>query len=181
MAIFLVTMCKHFFKLLLISFLLAGCVVAPPLTSKTRITQLSDLLQSLDKNIPSGEATMLSQDIFHETAILTKEFQLTSPPWFHNVLVNVGVRKKGLCYHWSDALYVYFSEKKYLHFEFHLVGANIGEYFYEHNALVIVAKNGLIKNGILIDPWRDSGKLYFSRIGDDTKYQWKHRVSRGCR
>ena len=154
-------------------------MTAPPV-SQTKIAQLSKLLQSLDQNIPSREAMHLSQDIFHETQKLTKEFELTSPPLFHNSLVNIGIREKGLCYHWSDALYAHFLQKKYPHFEFHLVGANIGEYFSEHNALVIVAKKGSIKNGILIDPWRDSGKLYFSRVVEDKKYQWKHREKRGC-
>lgn len=173
-------MYRRLFKLLFISFLFAGCVVTPPAVPKTRVTQLSQSLQSLDKRIFSKEASILSEDIFHKTAILTKEFQLTSPPWFHNLLVNTGLREKGLCYHWSDSLYLHLLEKKYSSFEFHLVGTNIGEYFFEHNALVIVAKGGSVKNGILIDPWRDSGKLYFSRIGDDKKYRWKHRTSRGC-
>ena len=173
-------MFKHFYKFFLFSFFLSGCAVSEPLVSQTKITQLSTLLQSLDKRIPQDEAMHLSQDIFHETQKLTKEFELTSPPLFHNSLVNIGIREKGLCYHWSDALYAHFSQKKYPHFEFHLVGANIGEYFSEHNALVVVAKNGSIKNGILIDPWRDSGKLYFSRVVEDKKYQWKHREERGC-
>ena len=151
-----------------------------PSVSQTKITQLSTLLRSLDQHIPQDEALHLSQDIFHETQKLTKEFELTSPPLFHNTLVNIGLREKGLCYHWSDALYAYFSQKQYPHFEFHLVGANIGEYFSEHNALVIVAKGGSIKDGILVDPWRNSGKLYFSRVVDDKKYQWKHREERGC-
>jgi len=173
-------MFKNFFKLLLISFLLVGCVVTPPLPSEMRTAQLSKLLQSLDKSIPQDEVMHLSQDIFHKTQKLTKEFELTSPPLFHNSLVNIGIREKGLCYHWSDALYVHLSEKKYPHFEFHLVGANIGEYFLEHNSLVVVAKNGSIQNGILVDPWRNSGKLYFSRVVEDKKYQWKHREERGC-
>ncbi len=122
----------------------------------------------------------LSQDIFYETQKLTKEFELTSPPLFHNTLVNIGLREKGLCYHWSDTLYGYLSQKQYLYFEFHLVGANIGEYFYEHNALVVVVKNGSIEEGILIDPWRNSGKLYFSKVVEDKEYKWKHREERGC-
>jgi len=180
MTIFLVTMYRHFFKLLLLSFLFVGCVVDPPVVSKTRITQLSLLLHSLDQTIPYQEATRLSKDIFHETAMLTKEFELTSPPWFHNVLVNVGLREKGLCYHWSDTLYVHLLQKKYPYFEFHLVGANIGEYLYEHNAVVIVTKGGIVEEGIIIDPWRDSGKLYFSKLEDDFVYKWKHRAVRGC-
>jgi len=172
-------MFNNFFKVLLLSFLLVGCVT-PPLLSETRTVQLSKLLQSLDKSIPQDEAMLLSQNVFYETQKLTKEFELTSPPLFHNSLVNIGIREKGLCYHWSDTLYVHFSQKRYPHFEFHLVGANIGEYFSEHNALVVVAKDGSIQNGILIDPWRNSGKLYFSRVIEDKKYQWKHREERGC-
>jgi len=142
--------------------------------------QLSLLFQSLGSTVPQSEAMQLSKDIFYKTQKLTEEFELTTPPTFHNFLVTVGVREKGLCYHWSDALYVYLSQKPYASFEFHLVGANIGEYFYEHNALVVVAKGGKVEEGIIIDPWRDSGELYFSKVENDASYRWKHRAARGC-
>jgi hypothetical protein len=173
-------MCKYFFKFFLLYFFLAGCAVTAPAVSQTKIMELSRLLYALDTNIPQDEAIRLSRDIFHETQKLTKEFELTSPPVFHNFLVNIGIRKKGLCYHWSDALYMHFLQKKYPHFEFHLLGANIGKYFSEHNALVVVSKKGEVLDGVLIDPWRNSGKLYFSKVGKDKKYQWKHREERGC-
>lgn len=173
-------MYKHFFKYFFISFFLVGCVVTSPPLSQSKTSELSKLLQTLNPNIPKVESFQLSRDIFNETVKLTKEFELTSPPWFHNFLVNTGVREKGLCYHWSDALYVYLLQKNYPNFEFHLVGTHIGEYFFEHNALVVVAKNGNVMEGVLIDPWRDSGKLYFSKVNEDKKYKWKHRSSRGC-
>ena len=157
-----------------------GCVVSSSPISQSKTIELSKLLQTLNSNIPRHEALLLSRDIFKETAKLTKEFELTSPPWFHNFLVNIGAREKGLCYHWSDALYIHFLEKSYPYFEFHLVGTSIGEYFFEHNALVVVAKNGNVLEGVLVDPWRDSGNLYFANLKDDTKYKWKHRSSRGC-
>ena len=156
-------------------------MVTAPSVPQTKVTELSLILQSLDSSIPKSEAMQLSKDIFHKTRQLTEEFELTSPPVFHNFLVTVGVREKGLCYHWSDALYIYLSGKSYDSFEFHLVGANIGEYFYEHNALVVVAKGGKVEEGIIIDPWRDSGELYFSEVKDDSEYRWRHRPKRGCR
>jgi len=173
-------MFKHFSKFFILAFFLAGCAATPPSVSQTKITQLSLLLQSLDSTIPQSEAMQLSQDIFRKTQRLAKEFELASPPVFHNFLVTVGLREKGLCYHWSDALYAYLSEKHYASFEFHLAGANIGEYFYEHNALVVVAKGGKVEKGIIIDPWRNSGELYFSKVEEDSEYQWKHRPKRGC-
>jgi hypothetical protein len=173
-------MLKHYFKSFILAFFLVGCAVTPPSVSQTKVTELSLLLQSLDSSIPKSEAMRLSQDIFHETQKLTKEFEMTSPPQFHNFLVTVGVREKGLCYHWSDALYAYLSGRGYISLEFHLAGANIGEYFYEHNALVVVAKGEKVEEGIIIDPWRDSGELYFSKVEDDSEYAWQHRPKRGC-
>ena len=173
-------MLKYNFKLLFISVFLAGCAVTGPQVSQTKIEELSNLLQSLDRDVPQAEALQLSKDIFYKTEQLTEEFEMTSPPQFHNFLVTVGVKEKGLCYHWSDTLYLYFTAKGYASFEFHLMGANVGEYFYEHNALVVIAKDGKIEEGVIIDPWRDSGELYFSKVKDDLKYEWQHRPKRGC-
>lgn len=169
----------HFFKLFTLSFLLVGCVVNAPTVRETQIIHLSKLLHTLAKDVKEREAMALSKDIFFKTQALTKEFSLISPPFLHNFLVNIGLRKKGLCYHWSDALYVHLNGR-YPSFEFHFMGANIGEYWFEHNVLVIVAKDGNVEEGIIIDPWRGSGNLYFSKARDDEKYIWIHRPLQGC-
>ncbi len=169
---------RNFFKYILLTLFLIGCSVSPLPVSQHRQAQLVHTLQKLDHTVPQQEAQLLSHDLFDKTAKLTKAFELTSPPWFHNVLVNVGLRKKGLCFHWADALYAYLVKKEYPHFAFHLAGANIGEYFFEHNVLVVTSKDGKFEEGIVIDPWRDSGKLYFSKLKEDKKYIWKHRVKR---
>jgi len=138
-------------------------------------------LRSLDPAIPQAEAYRLSSDLFKTTATLVKRYKLTAPPLWHNFLVNIGLRKRGLCYHWSDALYSHFSSKEYPHFAFHLAGANIGEYWREHNALVVTSKKGKVENGVVIDPWRNSGRLYFSKVREDKSYHWRHRPKRECR
>jgi hypothetical protein len=173
-------MLKYFLKFFIVSFFLLGCGDTVPQVSQTKIEQLSNLLASLDRSIPQHEARALSKDILYKTQRLTQEFEMVSPPQLHNFLVTVGMREKGLCYHWSDALYLYLSAKNYDAFEFHLVGANIGNYFYEHNALVVVAKGGNIQEGVIIDPWRKAGELYFSKVDDDREYVWHHRPLRGC-
>lgn len=174
-------MSHRLFKYLLFVFLLAGCSVTAPSVSEKKVAELSYLFQSLDASISASEASKLSRDIFYKTHKLAKEFELTSPPLLHNFLVNIGLREKGLCYQWSDALYAHLSGETYPSFEFHLFGANIGEYFSEHNALVVVAKGQAVQEGIIIDPWRNSGELYFSKVRNDPEYKWKHRSSRGCR
>ena len=173
-------MLRHFFKLVTVTFFFVGCVSHTPTVEEDNVVKLSTLLHTLNSHITSSETMQLSHDVFAKTAKLTKEFEMTSPPQYHNFLVTIGVREKGLCYHWSDALYSYFTTQNYPSFEFHLVGANIGEYWSEHNSLVIVTKGMPIEEGIIIDPWRKGGKLYFSKVKEDKKYIWRHRPSRGC-
>jgi len=170
---------KHFFKYLFFLFFLLGCTVKPVQAPKNEVEQLSSKLQALQSGISYKKSRLLAQDIFKQTQRLTKKFELTSPPLWHNFLVNIGIREKGLCYHWSDALYVHLEQKNYEHFSFYLIGANIGKYFSEHNALLIVSKGARsIKGGVVIDPWRESGKLYFTTVENDKEYTWKRRKVR---
>jgi len=172
---------KHLFKILLVSFLLFGCAVKVEPPKNAQITLLTEMLKTLDFSIEKNEAQHLSKDIFSKTNALTKEYKFTSPPQYHNFLVNVGLREKGLCFHWSDALYTYLNVQEHTAFEFHLMGTHIGEYWSEHNVLVVIARGKSVEEGIIIDPWRNPGELYFSRVKDDTKYKWRHRSDRGCK
>ena len=166
--------CLYFLML----FSLLGCRVTPSLPSHQHQEALTHLLASLDESIPPQEAYALSRDIFLYTARLTERFALVRPPWFHNTLVNLGLRQKGLCYHWSDALYLHLHEGEYPHFDFLLSGANIGSYWFEHNSVVVVAKGHSFEEGVVLDPWRNSGELFFSKVTEDKAYHWVHRSER---
>ena len=132
----------------------------------------------MNVGIKKDVSTRLSKDIFYKTKQLAKKFKLVSPPLWHNFLVNIGVRKKGLCYNWSDSLFGYLKNRDYKNVKFHLIGANIGNYWSEHNALMISVDNLEFKNSIIIDPWRNSGELFFTHIKDDKDYEWKERFYR---
>ncbi|MDQ7084717.1 MAG: hypothetical protein Q9M36_07205 [Sulfurovum sp.] len=138
--------------------------------SESRVLALSVLLGS----------DALAKDIFAKTSALSQDFKLTSPPQYHNFLVNIGLKEQGLCYHWSDALFSYFSRQDYPDFVFHLMVANQGSYWREHNSLLVVAKGQNIEEGIIIDPWRNAGTLYFVKVQEDKAYTWIHRPNRGC-
>ena len=171
-------MFRYLPSLLLLFFV--ACTSTSSHISQSKVEELAVLLESLDSSISSKEAKSLSNEIFQEVTKLKKKFNLTSQAQFNNFLINAGVKEKGLCYDWSDALYLHFSKKQYASFEFHLLVAHKGKYFYEHNTLVVVAKGGSVLEGIVIDPWRNPDKLYFSKVRKDEKYEWRHRSKRGC-
>ena len=167
---FLLSLCFLFF--------VSACTtvnVEPKLSQQQTLTSL---LQNLDTEIDYKEAEVLSSEILRETAKLRKTFNPVAQPHFNNFLINVGVKEKGLCYQWSDALYLHFSKRRYKHFEFHLLVANRGEYFFEHNVFVVSAKGKAVMDGIIIDPWRKPGELYIARVKEDKKYNWEHRIER---
>jgi len=168
-------------SLLIFIWLFAGCSHTDPSCHKTDTSaKLTHLLLTLDSTIPHTEAQHLANDIVWRSKVLEEQFDRSTSPWVHNFMVNVGLKQKGLCYQYADGLYLYLKQKKYPHFAFHLAGAHIGEYWREHNTLVVTAKNGRFKDGIVVDPWREEGKVFVSRLKDDKAYKWVHRPERGC-
>jgi hypothetical protein len=156
---------------------LQGCSVKPYVPSKSEELRLAIKLHHLSSQASQEEVATISHHIYKTIAKLTQQFALTSPPVYHNFLVNVGLKEEGLCYHWSDALYVEMQKSDSPSFSFHLVGANIGSYWREHNAVVVTAKGANLKEGLILDAWRNSGKLFVIALQQD-HYHWVHRKQR---
>jgi hypothetical protein len=53
----------------------------------------------------------------------------------------------------------------------------------EHNAVVVTAKGQPFSEGIVLDAWRDSSDLFFTKVEEDREYFWvqnlKYKVIRG--
>jgi hypothetical protein len=165
-------------SILIVFIFLTGCSSKVPLSSpqtKQRIQSLYTLLVSLDQKIDPGEAMDLAQNSVIYTQKLAKEYKVVSPPLFHNLLVNAGIKKRGLCFEWCDDLCRYLYQRNYKSFDLHPAGSSIGSYWQEHNALVVTAKNQPFSEGVILDGWRHSGKLFFSPVKEDRKYDWMPR------
>ena len=165
----------------IVLFMLSGCAVSPQPDDGGDAAHLTRLLLEVNEVAPKEEAKELAEDILQESARLEKAFGRESNPYWHNFLVNVGVKKKGLCYHYSDGLYRHFAAQHYPDYAFHLLGAHIGEYWREHNALAVSAPGQPVLDGIVVDPWRQAGSVYVSKISEDRAYRWRHRPERGCK
>ena len=95
---------------------------------------------------------------------------MVRPAIFHNVLVNLGLRKRGLCFQWADDLSAKLEslELRTLHVR---RGAARLETRREHSSVVLTAPGQAFDQGIVLDAWRHSGRLYWCGVKED-KYPW---------
>jgi len=151
-----------------------------PLPIYQKQSKLYHLLISLNPNVDKKEALLLSQDVLKYSQYLKSKFNPIIEPHFNNLLVNIGIKSHGLCYEWSDRVYLHLKkqQKRYRDFRFNLVVSNKGDYFLEHNSCVIRYKNQPLQDGIIVDLWRDIDDIYIARVYNDSDYRWSERLDR---
>jgi len=125
----------------------------------------------------SQQANILEAQLVAETAItysdqLAEEYQLVRPAVLHNVLIRVGLKDRGLCYHWTEDLLKQLQSLDLRTYQFHWGVAHRGSELREHNSVVITARGQAFEKGMVLDPWRNSGDLYWALIKSD-RYPWK--------
>ena len=167
---------KRLFLILITLFVLIGCgsvnvksIYTPK--DNAKIARLTNELENLSHNHKeSSELAILG---ITYPRVLAKEYNLVSPPSYHNFLVNQGLRKRGLCFHWVEDLNKEIKSRNFKSFDFKWGRANANK-LNEHNVLVVVAKGSNdFKNGIIFDAWRNSGELLFHKVKDDSEYIFK--------
>lgn len=134
------------------------------------INDLTAELMTLGKHINVMEAKSVAHDAVVYPLILANQWKLMAPPKYHNSLVNTGKRPRGLCYQWTEDMIALMKKKKLRSFDLHH-GVVFRHGKDEHNTLIISAKGDTLKNGIVLDPWRFSGRLYWSKVAEDKAHQ----------
>ena len=140
-------------------------------STKNEIVKVTKALMSLGPNIDPTEARLLAHEAVNYPKVLANQYNLVKPAYFQNILVNYGYRENGLCWQWTRDMAKHVQARKWKSFDFFHGTANRRRYN-EHNSLVVAAKGKGVREGMLLDPWRDSGKLYWERTTKDPKYYW---------
>ncbi|RXK14102.1 hypothetical protein CP965_01250 [Halarcobacter mediterraneus] len=139
---------------------------------ENKTNSLYKTVTSTSKRIDKEEAKNFSKDIILYSKFLAHSYGVTTYALFHNTLINLGIKDKGLCYHYANDLLSFLKRKKYKSFEFKRIIANRNEYF-EHSALILTRKDISFENSIVLDAWRNTGNLYFSKVKNDKNYEWE--------
>jgi len=133
-------------------------------------------LKSLDASVNAEEARRLAECAVATSRQLAREYSAIRPAFFHNMLVNAGWKKRGLCHHWADDLYDRFRKLDLRTLELDLAIARPGTWR-EHNAVVVKAAGHPFDRGVVLDAWRRSGRLYFCGVSTD-RHPWQVVMAR---
>jgi hypothetical protein len=139
---------------------------------REKIERLEQELIGLSAAIDKTEAQILAESAVRESAVLAEEYQLVRPAAAHNLLVVFGFKDRGFCYHWTQDLIKRLQALDLKSFQLHWGVAYRGSELREHNCVVITARGQDFFEGIVLDPWRNSGNLYWARVTKD-EYPWK--------
>jgi hypothetical protein len=137
-----------------------------------RVEHLEHELAGLSSTVDRTEARRVAETAIRASAVLAEEYQLIKPAVVHNVFIQLGLKDRGLCYHWTEDLLHRLQALNLKSFSLHWGVAHRGSNLREHNCVVITAKGQDFFEGILLDAWRNSGNLYWTQVTKD-HYPWK--------
>lgn len=166
--------------LLLAASLLSACagardphVPAPPASEYAALAQS---IQDLGPGVDPEEARRMARISLDYPRELAVAWNVTDPAYIHNIKVNNGTRPRGLCYQWADDLQARLEQENFRTLDLHRGIANALKTFrIEHSSVIVSQKGGTMKEGIVLDPWRFGGELYWGPVVDDHKYPWVER------
>lgn len=149
-------------------------ILANHKTTDELVVLLANDISGLTTDIDDKEAFDLAKIAISTTINLASSYGMSGPPEYHNVMVNLGIRERGLCWHWATDLLNTFLALDLKTIDFMWAVAHAGSDLSEHNVAVIVPKSDMrLSRGLVYDPWRTSGKPYWILLQEDTKYPWE--------
>jgi hypothetical protein len=134
------------------------------------IRDLTKALATLAPDVDPGEAKLLSVTAHTTARRLKKEYRVVLNPEFQCFLVNIGLRKRGWCGHWTRDIGACLKELKLKTLVLHWGAAYAGTTG-ENNCLVVTARNQPFQDGIIIDGWRRAGRLFWCAVKKDHEYE----------
>lgn len=155
---------------------LAACGVAPEKRASAttlEITQLAQEIRALGEGVDPAEAERAARIAYQHTRELAIQYQIVDPPLVHNTKVNMGLKPRGLCWHWAEDMEKRLKAENFETLVLYRAIANADNpYRIDHSTAIIAAKGEGMYEGIVLDPWRKGGYLFWDEVRDDTRYEW---------
>jgi len=137
-----------------------------------KVASLKVDLAALNRQANIMEAGRVAKTAIQYSAYLAEKYEVVRPAVLHNVLIRLGLKNRGLCYHWTEDLLKKLRSLDLRTYQLHWGVAHQGSELREHNSVVISSKGQAFEEGMVLDPWRNSGDLYWALVKAD-RYPWK--------
>lgn len=160
--------------------MLAACAGGAPrpvqdtTVADQRVQELQRAILALGDAVHPGEARRAARTALEYSRQLAREYDVTDSAIVHNLKVNLGLKQRGLCIDWTSDLMARLRHEKFASLDLHWAIANYESAFrLEHSSVVISARGAPLDHGLILDPWRHSGDLYWALATQDPGYSWK--------
>lgn len=163
--------------------LLPACATGPvafessPAGEQKKIAQLNREIIALDARIDPHEARLAATIAIRYSRELAQQYRISGSAISHNLKVNLGLRDRGLCIHWTEDLLARLQQERFQSLDLHWAIANYESAFrLEHSTVIISARDTPLYQGLVLDPWRNSGELYWRPTLEDERYPWRPKA-----
>ena len=145
------------------------CIKAVWAADERSIKKLRDALVALAPDVDPGEAELVSVTAHTASRSLAREYRVVWCAGVQNILINTGRRQRGFCGHYTRDIGERLKELRLKTLVLHW-GAAFAGTMDENNGLVVTAINQPFENGILMDGWRNGGRLFWCALKEDSAY-----------
>lgn len=152
---------------------LVGCASTPEQSGERRLraAQLAMEVRKVAPGASDETARVLSRVAVEKSAQLRQAYHIQLNHNLHNVLVYWGLKDRGFCWHWQVDLQSALAVCDHPGLDVRRIYAHPGSLFHEHHALVVMPAGGDWRDGLVLDAWRDEGRLWFGPVKTD-EYPW---------
>ncbi|WP_323764199.1 hypothetical protein [Marinovum sp.] len=141
---------------------------------EAKIAELTRALLALGTGVDAGEAARVARIAVLRPLDWAEDWQVVDPPLRHNIKVIHGLREKGVCRDWTNALHAALRAEGLRTIDLHVGYANARNVKLEHVSVVVSAAGRPMEEGLLLDPWRvGQGRLWFAKVTEDPRYRWE--------
>ena len=155
---------------------LAACGGPPPAAAPDEVSRLAAAIAALGPDVDRDEARRAAEISYSHTHRLALEYEITDPPIVHNTKVNLGIKPRGLCWHWAHDMEDRLAQEGFDTLDLHRAVANADNAFQlEHSTAIVSARGAAYDEGIILDPWRKGGRLTWMPLREDAAYTWEPR------
>ena len=170
--------------LLFTCFVLSACSVSsvdrpgetPPVAEAHEVAALAQQIKDLGPEVDPAEASRAAQIAYDYTHQLSRQYEIVDSPLIHNAKVNAGLRERGLCWHWAEDVEARLKQEDFRTLTLHRAIANHDKPLrIEHSTAIISRAGDDLYQGVVLDPWRKGGVLFWSLVEEDNRYEWYPR------